>query len=208
MKITAISDTHGLHELLDLQGGDILIHAGDVSRSGTKEQIVDFLNWFKVQPFTYKIFIAGNHDFFFERKSSREIKEIIPPHVIYLNDDYVMVEKLKIWGSPVQPWFHNWAFNRQRGAEIKQHWDLIPNDIDLLITHGPAFGILDKTVENSSVGCEDLLKAVKRIKPKVHISGHIHEAYGREVYQPTLFLNASVLNVSYRLANAPHQFEI
>src|SRR5690625_1620059 len=143
MKIVAISDTHGRHADIVFPKGDMLIHAGDVSSRGTRTQVADFIDWFARQPHKYKIFIAGKHDFFLEQADVQEIKELIPEGIIYLNDSGVEIEGIKFWGSPVTPWFYNWAFNRDRGEEIKQHWDLIPDDIRVLITHGPPSRILD-----------------------------------------------------------------
>ncbi len=208
MKIVAISDTHGKHQNLILPKGDMLIHAGDVSSMGKESEILDFLKWFSDIDFQYKIFIAGNHDFYFERKNEALIKQIIPENVIYLNDSAVEIGGIKIWGSPISPWFYNWAFNRYRGEDIKRHWDKIPQNTDILITHGPVFGILDKTTRNDSVGCEDLFKKVEEIKPKFHICGHIHEAYGRVKKGKTEFINASVLDENYVLKNKPITFEI
>lgn len=215
MKIVAISDTHGKHQNLILPEGDILIHAGDVSSMGKESEIKDFLNWFSKTDFTYKILIAGNHDFYFEKISynTKALEELIPANVIYLNDSGVEIENLerttfRIWGSPIQPWFYNWAFNRYRGEDIKRHWNKIPQDTDILITHGPAYGILDKTTRNESVGCEDLLVKIKEVKPKFHICGHIHEAYGQAKQSDTEFINASVLDENYNLRNQPVVFEI
>ncbi len=204
MKLICISDTHGKHKDLILPKGDMIIHAGDVSSRGSEFEIKTFLNWFSSLDFKYKIFIAGNHDFYFENKTKRSIKEIIPENVIYLNDSSINIEGLNIWGSPIQPEFFNWAFNRQRGEEILLHWNLIPNNIDILITHGPPLGILDRTIRDGiSVGCEDLLNIIKAKKPKYHIFGHIHEAYGIVVKPETTFINASVLNERYLLVNKP-----
>ncbi|WP_445711663.1 metallophosphatase domain-containing protein [Flavobacterium sp.] len=203
MQFTLISDTHGLHNKLTLQGGDILIHAGDVSVRGTESEVLDFLNWFKKQPYTYKIFIAGNHDWFFEKESQEYIKSIIPKDVIYLNDSGVCIEGVNIWGSPIQPTFFNWAFNRARGKEIDAHWQLIPNNTDILITHGPPFGVLDKIIKGQTVGCEMLLDKVREIKPKLHVFGHIHEAYGLHKHEEVTYSNASVLNVKYLCVNQP-----
>ena len=215
MKIVAISDTHGKHRNLVLPEGDILIHAGDVSSMGKESEIKDFLNWFSNTDFTYKIMIAGNHDFYFEKigDNAKVLEELIPANVIYLNDSGVEIENLgqktlRIWGSPIQPWFFNWAFNRNRGEDIKRHWDKIPKNTDMLITHGPAYGILDKTTRNESVGCEDLLEKVKEVKPIFHICGHIHEAYGYIKQSGTEFINASVLDENYNLRNKPIVFEI
>jgi Icc-related predicted phosphoesterase len=207
MRFVALSDTHGKHNF-DLPPGDVLLHAGDVSSRGLKSEVQRFLDWFSSLDYTYKIFIAGNHDFFFEEASKEEIDAMIPNNLIYLNDSGVEIEGIKIWGSPIQPWFHDWAFNRKRGPEIQKHWDLIPSDSDIVITHGPAFGILDRLISGMPVGCEDLLPTLQRIAPKVHLCGHIHEAYGERQVGDTLFLNASILNVRYEIANAPIEFEL
>lgn len=131
MQIVAISDTHGKHrDLQPLPEGDVLVHARDVSRGGTKEQVTDFLKWFAEQNHPHKIFIAGNHDFFFEQTDPDEVNNIIPDGVIYLNDSGLEINGTKFWGSPITPWFNNWAFNRDRGEEIKKHWDLIPDDTE------------------------------------------------------------------------------
>jgi Icc-related predicted phosphoesterase len=207
MRFVALSDTHGKHNF-DLPPGDVLLHAGDVSSRGLKSEIQRFLDWFSSLDYTYKIFIAGNHDFFFEEAPKEEIDAMIPDNLIYLNDSGVEIEGIKIWGSPIQPWFHDWAFNRKRGPEIQKYWDLIPTDSDIVITHGPAFGIHDRLVSGMPVGCEDLLPTLQRIAPKVHLCGHIHEAYGERQVGDTLFLNASILNVRYEIANVPIEFEL
>lgn len=207
MRFVALSDTHGKHNF-DLPPGDVLLHAGDVSSRGLKSEIQRFLDWFSSLDYTYKIFIAGNHDFFFEEAPKEEIEAMIPDNLIYLNDSGVEIEGIKIWGSPIQPWFHDWAFNRKRGPEIQKHWDLISTDSDIVITHGPAFGIHDRLVSGMPVGCEDLLPTLQRIAPKVHLCGHIHEAYGERQVGETLFLNASILNVRYEIANVPIEFEL
>ncbi|TND08928.1 MAG: metallophosphoesterase [Bacteroidetes bacterium] len=201
MEIICISDTHGLHREISLPPGDILLHAGDVSMGGKEKEIIPFLEWFAKQDYRHKIFISGNHDFFFEKESPEKIRSLIPPGVIYLNDSGIEIEGVRIWGSPIQPWFMDWAFNRQRGAEIKKHWDLIPDNTDILVTHGPPAGMLDQVYTGLPVGCEDLMETVGRIKPKLHLFGHIHEAYGTIRQDDTLFVNASVLNRHYQPAN-------
>jgi Icc-related predicted phosphoesterase len=208
MKFIIISDTHGQHKNLTLPKGDVIIHAGDISQRGKESEIIDFLNWFKDLDFKYKIFIAGNHDFFFEETSEKDIQKIIPENIIYLCDSGVEVENIKIWGSPITPWFYDWAFNRPRGAQIAHHWQLIPIDTDILITHGPAFGKLDKTTRGENVGCEDLLHSIDKIKPKVHICGHIHEGYGQTTSSKTKFINASLLDEKYGLTNPSITFEL
>ncbi len=209
MKIVIVSDTHGQHHNLELPEGDMLIHAGDCTGKGTVAEVENFLQWMDSLDYKHKVMIAGNHDFYFEKIANDSLSEprypniqqVIPESVTYLNDSCVEIEGIKIWGSPIQPWFFDWAFNRKRGEDIRKHWDLIPNDIDILITHGPVYGVLDKCDNGDVVGCEDLLEKVKQIKPKIHICGHIHEAYGEQEEVDTHFINASVLDSRYRLVN-------
>lgn len=202
-RIIAISDTHGQHRALKLpEEGDILIHAGDLSRKGNRQELEDFIEWFSALNYKYKIFIGGNHDFLLEEAEAAP-DNLIPRDLIYLNDSGIRCMGIKLWGSPVTPFFHNWAFNRHRGAAIRKHWNMIPADTDILITHGPPYGILDKTVYGDHTGCEDLLESTMLIKPSFHIFGHIHEAYGARELHGIKYVNASVLNEKYELVNAP-----
>ena len=207
MKVVAISDTHGQHGQLQHPEGDMLIHAGDVSSMGREGEVKKFLDWFGAQPFRHRVFIAGNHDYLFENEP-QQAALLIPDNVIYLNDSGITIEGIKIWGSPVQPWFLDWAFNRQRGAAIKAHWDLIPADTDILVTHGPPMGIRDRLHNGEHAGCEALLDAVQEVNPRYHIFGHIHEGYGISEMGNTTYINASVLNRNYQLANSPVVFEV
>ena len=202
MKIVCISDSHGQHHALNLPEGDMILHGGDFTKRGTENQVREFLSWFSRLPYKYKVFIAGNHDFLAEEEPDL-FRFMIPENCIYLEDASTTIEGLKIWGSPYTPWFYDWAFNRHRGAEIQLHWEKIPDDTDILITHGPPAGILDKTFRNEPVGCDDLRKAIQRVKPRLHLFGHIHEGYGRFDKDGTAFINASVLNIQYQLVNAP-----
>ena len=127
---------------------------------------------------------------------------------IYLQDEAVTIEGIKIYGSPWQPTFQDWAFNLDRGEEIKQKWDLIPSDVDLLVTHGAPHTILDKNFQGENIGCEELLAAVRRIKPPYHLFGHIHEGYGRSVIGDTSFLNLSICDKDYLAVNSPTVFTI
>jgi len=208
LKIVAISDTHCRHKSVKLPKGDLLIHAGDLTYKGQVSEVTDFLQWFASLDFPHKIFIAGNHDFYFEKANEAAVKALLPENIIYLQDSGVTISGINIWGSPVTPWFYNWAFNRYRGAAIAKHWSMIPADTNLLITHGPAFGILDSVVNGSHVGDKDLLRKIDELKPAVHICGHVHEAYGRLKRGTTRCFNASLLNEKYELENAPVAFTL
>ncbi|MBI1852313.1 MAG: metallophosphatase domain-containing protein [Planctomycetes bacterium] len=204
MTLVAISDTHGMHESIALPPGDVFIHAGDLTRSGRIEEVVEFNRWLGSLPYRHRIVIAGNHDFCFERDAEACRRALT--HATYLQDQSAVVEGIRIYGSPWQPWFYDWAFNLRRGAEIKQKWDLIPMDTDVLLTHGPPAGFGDLTIAKERVGCADLLEAVRRVKPELHVFGHIHEGYGTFPGDVTTFLNASVCDVAYRPVNPPVTF--
>lgn len=207
MNFLCLSDTHGKHRLLkNLPVADVIIHAGDISKDGSERSCVDFMNWFSKLDYKYKIFIAGNHDFFFESESQKYLEKVIPADLIYLNDSAIRIEGITIWGSPITPRFFDWAFNRDRGKDINKHWKIIPSDTDILITHGPPLGILDRVGFNGFAGCEDLLKRVKQIKPKVHVFGHIHDSYGQLEMGETTFINASIVDNSYTIKNSPISF--
>ena len=208
-KIVFISDTHNKHKHLTSKGmgnilgsGDYLIHAGDCTSMGSKNEITQFLEWFSNTDFKHKIFIAGNHDFGFEQQTdiAQEYKDM---GVIYLFDNEVTIDGIKFYGSPWQPEFHNWAFNLSRGEELAEKWEQIPNDVDILITHGPAYGILDYAPIGGRVGCEELYRKIVEVKPKIHVCGHIHDGYGQKTMGGIEFLNASVLNDRYEYAHKP-----
>lgn len=201
-KIVCLSDTHNYNEQIPVPDGDILIHAGDATIHGTIDEIVFFNEWFASLPHRYKIFVAGNHDWLFET-NPRLARSLLGDNIIYLQDSFVEIERLKIYGAPWQPWFFDWAFNLRRGAEIAEKWKLIPDDTGILITHGPPHGILDRTPSGDLAGCEELLKRVEAIKPKLHIFGHIHCSYGTIEKFDVKFVNASNCDESYNPINPP-----
>ena len=142
-KIVCLSDTHNCNELINVPDGDVLIHAGDATGRGTIDEIIAFNKWFANLPHRHKIFVAGNHDWLFET-NNRYARSLLDSSIYYLQDSSVEVQGLKIYGSPWQPRFFDWAFNLMRGAELAEKWKLAPNELDVLITHGPPFGILDE----------------------------------------------------------------
>lgn len=221
MKITFISDTHSKHNQItsSLSGGDVLIHAGDISNSGYLTEIQDFIKWFStIENYTHKIFIAGNHDFSCQNEASA-VQELLRlnPGSKHLYDDMFLIgdenadydDMVKVWGSPWQPEFHDWAFNLPRqGAELKEVCNMIPSDVDILITHGPPHGHLDYvTYSKQNVGCELLRDRIDLIKPKIHVFGHIHSSYGYKFDGTTHFFNAAVLDEKYNFTQKPLSVE-
>lgn len=213
MRIIFISDTHTQHmylddyltKLYDENPDSILVHCGDISSRGRTYEIEDFLIWYDKLPFKNKIMIAGNHDFYFEKNpdGAKLLLEEFGKSVIYLNDSGIEIDGVKFWGSPVTPWFYDWAFNRRE--DIINHWNLIPDDTNVLITHGPPFGILDLTArERISVGCPLLRNKINTLKDlKISAFGHIHEAFGTEIINNVNYVNASFLTLRYDPLNHP-----
>lgn len=214
MKITFISDTHNKHAQVtsSLPGGDLLIHAGDMSSMGHKHEIQQFLKWFNgLNNYTHKIFIAGNHDWGFQENPVM-CKEQLDFYnkVTYLQDNLEVIGEdyetpVKVYGSPWQPEFYNWAFNLPRmGKELEVKWNDIPMNTDILVTHGPAWGHLDTvTGQGVPLGCELLAERIKVVKPKIHVCGHIHTGYGYKFVDGTHYFNAAVLNEKYTFTQKP-----
>ena len=206
MKFVTISDTHGKHRDLNLPNGDAIIHSGDFCHYGSDDDMHDFFSWYSALEFNTKILIGGNHDFFAAEQSER-FNELLPEEIIYLNDSGIKINGINIWGSPVQPDLIGWAFGKERGIEMKTHWDLIPKDTEILITHTPPFVILDKSRSGKSIGCEELTKKLKELQLKIHVFGHVHASYGEEKNEKTKFINASNINSAKGLVNEPITFE-
>lgn len=206
MKFVTISDTHGKHRALNLPDGDVLIHAGDFCHYGSESDLHDFLDWFQLLDFDTKILIGGNHDFF-AAEQPKAFQQLLPTGITYLNDSGATVNGIKLWGSPVQPDLTGWAFGKERGAAMKKHWDLIPLDTEILITHTPPYGILDQSRSGKSIGCKVLTKQLKVLQVKFHVFGHVHASYGRKSIKETEFINVSNMNSAKGLVNEPLVFE-
>lgn len=217
-RITLISDTHTMHGLIkptiDMPGGDLLLHAGDIMNSGyNKNDIKDFCHWYdSLEHYDQKIFIAGNHDRAFEDFPDDTKQIYYAYHSIdYLQDETLEVDGVKIYGTPWQPEFYNWAFNLPKGGPgLMSRWEAIPEDTDILITHGPPQGILDASgppYNEPLLGCALLRERVDLIKPKIHVFGHIHGSYGYKFLNGTHFFNASILNEEYKYTNKPITFD-
>ena len=226
-----------------LPGGDILIHSVDISSLGRKHEVEGFIKWFnEIDNYAYKIFIAGNHDMSFHKEKllrdklahfegrteyDTECAEGKPEWlkdmlsvglaggVFYLEDTGIDIEGIKIWGSPYSPSFgYGWAFNVDRGYDSAQIWNQIPIDTDIVITHGPIYGYNDRTSNtNTNVGCADLYHRLHEVKPHLHFTGHIHEAYGwgtmpyKDEWGDVYTFNGCSCNLRYEVYNPPITFD-
>jgi Icc-related predicted phosphoesterase len=198
MRLVVISDTHGLHDTIkSLPDGDVLVHAGDFMNGGyDPREAISFNRWLGDQPFKHRVVCAGNHDRYFQN-SPHEARALLA-NATYLENSGVTIDGVTFWGSPYTPEFMDWAFMYPRGSGAKR-WEHIPNDLDVLITHGPPFGILDQLAPGGEhLGCAELLAAVEQKKPRVHLFGHIHGGAGTSIRGGTRFVNAAYLNEQYR----------
>ena len=201
MCILHLSDTHNLHhELQKLPPADIIIHSDDISMAGTGKEVMDFINWFTALDYKYKIFIAGNHDYCLEGKQQDVIQSFLPDNCYYLYNSGVTIRGVNFWGVP-------FFFSDEVSGSYKQSIVQIPKETNVLITHRPPFGILDRA-NTITYGCPDLLQKVLEINPRYHLFGHIHDAYGIQETGDTTFVNAALVDEGYRLLNKPFVFEI
>lgn len=206
-RVCAISDLHEKWLDLKIPNCDLLVVAGDLTYVGDYAKVQDFNNWcYGLQErdvVKEVVVIAGNHDLTAQR-DPETFKELLKD-VTYLCDEQYEWNGLRIYGSPWTPSFfkEHWVFNADRGAEIQSHWAKIPAGLDILITHGPAYGVRDMTPRGERVGCYDLRQTILDKKPRVHIFGHIHHDYGLGLLGSTLAVNASSCTENYKAKNAP-----
>jgi predicted phosphodiesterase len=210
MRIVSISDTHNCNGEISVPDGDLLIHSGDATVQGTDREVREFFDWFSKLPHPHKVFVAGNHDWLFQTDNETGRSLAAPFQVAYLQDSATVVNGFKIYGSPWQPRFYDWAFNLNRGREMAEKWAMIPEEIDILVTHGPPHGILDLVETKSGdshEGCEELLKKVESLaangRLKLHLFGHIHGGHGIHEEFGMKFVNASVCDEEYRPVQPP-----
>lgn len=205
LRIVCISDTHGAHRTVNLPEGDVLIHAGDILRGYRPEQeLEDFDAWLAENSgkHRHRVVIAGNHDRMFQGRPSSARKRL--KNAVYLENTAFEIEGIKFYGSPQTPEFMDWAFNVPRGEAIRRYWNSIPEDTNVLITHGPPMGILDMARPmGEHLGCDDLYDAVEQLGPLLHVFGHIHGGYGKHHQGGTVFVNAAIMNEAYRPVNLP-----
>ncbi len=187
--------------MLKIPDGDVLIHAGDFTDWGALYDVVDISEWFNAQPHECKILIAGNHDICFQSKPEMS-KAALRRSCHYLENQELIFDGVKFFGSPYTPPFAGaFQMNPSLKLEGEEYWDIIPDDTDVLITHGPPEGILDTTIgfgqtyrideDVEHCGCPILLNRVVKIKPKLHVFGHVHEAYGVKKAYGCTFVNAA-----------------
>jgi Icc-related predicted phosphoesterase len=191
MRIVAVADTHLFHRELAIPDGDVFLHAGDLCRGGSVEELAEALTWIAELPHPIKVVVAGNHDMCLEDAPERA-RELVGDVATYLEDEGAEIEGLRFWGSPWQPAYNGWGFNLPRGDALAQKWAMIPEALDVLVTHGPPEGIGDRSSMGlERAGCRDLRARVAVVRPLVHVFGHIHEDGGAWEMDGTTFVNCT-----------------
>ncbi|CAB3397617.1 unnamed protein product [Caenorhabditis bovis] len=202
LKVVCISDTHEqLGKVEEIPDGDVLIHAGDFTNNGNRDELIKFNEQMANLPHKYKLVVAGNHELGFdenERKEQRNPQDVgvgtergyeLLTNVTYLQNKEIVIDGVKFYGSSYHP-LMGFPFYRTRATELAECWKLVPNDTDVLITHTPPLGYLDQ-FGDERWGCKDLLYVVERIKPRFHVFGHVHERHGTMTNNHTTFINAA-----------------
>ena len=215
MIIDCISDLHGFYP--KLEGGDLLIVAGDLTRSDEEGQYLAFFSWLKRQKYRKIVVVAGNHDVMLDEGVPYPLFLRIEESCSYLLDSGTEFEGLKIWGSPYTLAFEGenpdcLAFTCETEEELNEHWKSIPDDTDILVTHSPPYGVLDDVAMGSiivRVGSKSLEMKVRTLPNlKLHVFGHVHESYGISRELGTDYVNASHVDGNYRPVNHPIQVEL
>lgn len=216
MNIIAVSDTHGDLEWVNwlIQKkikSDILIHAGDATSQGGISSMARFFEatekLIKKGVVNDIVFVPGNHELGFERQEKEYLERFSKENIHILINNFVIIDGIKIWGSPVTPPFFNWAWN-WRDEQREALWETIPEDTDIIVTHGPSYGIGDLVINQyhstpERVGCKFMASRIKKLKPKAHIFGHIHCDHGMWDIDDTTYVNASIMSEEYKPANKP-----
>ena len=193
MKILHLSDTHNCHHRLrDLPEADVLVHSGDFTMTGSEAEALDFLNWFCDLPYKHKIFICGNHD---ECLYENNV-DGLDPNVHYLRNSGIEIDGIKFYGVPM---FMNDCITYRQA----RNYEAIPNDTDILITHSPAYGILDFD-DDVHYGSWEILSKLSTLNLKAHLFGHVHAQHGIESINDTLYSNGAIMNSDYSNFSAPN----
>ena len=191
LRIVAVADTHTFQsELGALPDGDVFVHAGDLCRAGTLDELGPVAAWIRALPHRHKVVVPGNHDGCFAA-TPRAARALLGDGVTVLLDEAAAIAGLRFWGSPWQPAFHDWAFNLPRGAALAEKWALIPPGTDVLVTHGPPAGLGDRSGYEGRRGCDALRARVEAIAPRLHLFGHIHQDGGAWQRGATHFANVT-----------------
>jgi Icc-related predicted phosphoesterase len=208
LRFVCISDTHSLHRKIVVPDGDVLVHAGDITRQGEVDTVYDFSMWLAELPHAHKVVIPGNHDFCFDIRHprydeiARPILDKRRPNIHFLLDMARTIAGLRFYGSPWVANLSGWAFY-DHGLDLFEH---APKDIDVLVTHAPPWLVMDREEKRGEhCGSGPVRRYAARCpRLKLHVFGHVHEGHGcTPVGVSPALVNACSLNRAYAPVNAP-----
>jgi Icc-related predicted phosphoesterase len=216
MKIVCISDTHSVHDRMKhpLPMGDVLVHAGDFSRTGTALQIDSFARWFASQPHPHKLVICGNHEVEYSGnvKYYKKFLESYGGNVKFIHNELIEIDGIKFYGESRSPIIGNWGWGYEAGPDARDVWDEFPEEADVLVCHGPPlmYGDVCPDYRNRwtnrlvHVGCPELLERLSEAKTKWVVCGHIHYSYGPHTTPwGSTIVNAAICTESQEPDNRP-----
>ena len=222
VKVTCISDTHLEHKRLTKKlvnhssSPSVFIHAGDFTNFGNIEKIEEVFYWVSDLPYDHLLMICGNHEVKVSENDAM-LKPLAASYGIQLiHNEVVEIEGFKFYGEPRSREFFNWGWSYNPGQEAEEVWAKLPEDIDVLVTHGPPHGCCDfiPTIDLHTLkpvghqGCISLRRAIEEKKPRYVVCGHIHEGYGTSLINETTVINAAIMNKNYVPVNDPVTFEL
>eukprot|EP00727_Mastigamoeba_balamuthi_P001510 m51a1_g11356 hypothetical protein (257) ;mRNA; r:7246-8136 len=216
VRLVLLSDTHEQEGGLAVPAGDVVVHAGDLSYTGDPQALRSFARWLRGLPHPHKVVVAGNHDLTldpahydrafhdvkFGQAAIEEAAADLRASCTYLENSSAECAGLRFWGSPCSPGFGDWAFSLDAEG-LERTWAMIPQDTDVVVTHGPAYGHGDLCISEDRAGCKVLLRRILATQASLHVAGHIHEGRGVTHEGGVCFVNASAVNVGYQPVNAP-----
>jgi len=207
MRLVVISDTHSGHEALGALSGDVLIHCGDGLNAfePASDELQKLDEWFGRQSFAAILYVGGNHDFKIQRRAAEG--EAVFQHATYVEDRTFTISGVRFYGSPWIPELADWAYYRS-APDLQERWSAIPDDVDVLITHTPPHGILDRNSRGKHCGCPALASRVSVVRPRLHCFGHVHAGAGSCLLDGTTYANASSVDSQYRIARPPFLFDL
>lgn len=221
MRVVIFSDTHSFHRRVNIPDGDVLIHCGDITLRGEMNIMKDFIDWYREFPHKRKLFIQGNHEIGLQHNKNKRnelFSWLQNSGITYLEHAAVELDGIKYFGSPYNPQYKEWEWQLPRGKSLAAKWASIPDDTNVLITHSPPFGILDRAPRKSAfsdvnyenVGCQDLYNRVMELKDlKIHTFGHIHQDGSKTInIEDKVFINGAVCDEKYQPIQKPVVIDI
>ena len=189
LRFVCMSDTHNKIQRLKIPDGDVFVHCGDaVNHLTSARDLLVFNQFVGTLPHRFKLFISGNHCISLD-PNRPDLSQNLLNNMMYIQDQLVDIEGVKVYGTPWRPkrgcFYRSEAFGYDVHHIREDKWSFIPESIDLLLSHCPPYSIRDYSIRHGDrVGCSALLdEIVTRVKPRIHLFGHVHDCHGASLYK-------------------------